>query len=105
MKTFTLPGTGIVAPQVILGLMRIAEKSDEQVRALVNSARDVGIDFFDHADVYGNELHECERRFGDAMRYTPAQRDEITLQTKVGIVKEGPYFDFSRAHILDSVEG
>lgn len=105
MKTFTLPGTGIVAPQVILGLMRIAEKSDEQVRALVNSARDVGIDFFDHADVYGNELHECERRFADAMRYTPAQRDEITLQTKVGIVKEGPYFDFSRAHILDSVEG
>ena len=39
-----------------VGMMRIAEKSDEQVRALVGAARDAGVDFFDHADIYGPGL-------------------------------------------------
>ena len=105
MKTFTLPGTDITAPNVVLGLMRIAEKSDDEIRELVHTARDAGIDFFDHADVYGDELHECERRFAEAMQLTPSERDGITIQTKAGIVKDGPYFDFSRDHLVESVEG
>ncbi|MBZ2195553.1 aldo/keto reductase [Occultella gossypii] len=105
MKTFTLPGTEIVAPNVVLGLMRIADKTDDEVRDLVGAARDAGIDFFDHADVYGNDLHGCERRFAAAMHLTPSQRDEITIQTKAGIVREGPYFDFSYEHLVGSVEG
>jgi predicted oxidoreductase len=105
VKTFTLPGTEIVAPNVVLGLMRIADKSDDDVRELVRTARDAGIDFVDHADVYGNELHGCERRFADALQLTPSQRDEITIQTKAGIVREGPYFDFSYEHLIESVDG
>ncbi|MEV7680350.1 MULTISPECIES: aldo/keto reductase [unclassified Streptomyces] len=105
MKTFTLPGTDILAPNVVLGLMRIADKSDEDIRELVRTGRDAGIDFVDHADVYGSELHECERRFADAMALSPSQRDEITIQTKAGIVPDGPYFDFSYEHIVKSVEG
>ncbi|WP_100813642.1 aldo/keto reductase [Microbacterium lacus] len=103
MKNITLAGTP--APNVVLGLMRIQEKTDDEVRELVAAARDAGIDFFDHADVYGTDLHGCERRFAEAMRLTPSQRDEITLQTKCGIVREGPYFDFSYEHIMSSVEG
>ena len=105
MRTSTLPGTGITAPNVVLGLMRIAEKSDDEIRELVRTARDAGIDFVDHADVYGREKHECERRFADALQLTPSQRDELTIQTKCGIVREGPYFDFSYEHIMSSVEG
>lgn len=105
MKTFTLPGTSIVAPNVVLGLMRIADKSDEEVRELIRTARDAGIDFFDHAAVYGHELHGCEARFAEAMALTPSERAEITLQTKAGIVPDGPYFDFSYDHIVESVEG
>ncbi|WP_114853254.1 aldo/keto reductase family oxidoreductase [Brachybacterium sp. YJGR34] len=105
MKTFTLPGTQILAPNVVLGLMRIAEKTDDEVRELVRTARDAGIDFVDHADVYGADLHGCERRFAEAMQLTPAQRDEITIQTKAGIVGDGPYFDFSYEHLIESVEG
>ena len=105
MRTSTLPGTGITAPNVVLGLMRIAEKSDDEIRELVRTARDAGIDFVDHADVYGREKHECERRFADALQLTPSQRDELTIQTKCGIVREGPYFDFSYEHIMASVEG
>jgi len=105
MRTLPILGTDIVAPNVVLGLMRIAEKSDDEIRELVRTARDAGITFFDHADVYGNEKHECERRFADALQLTASQRDEITLQTKCGIVREGPYFDFSYEHIMASVEG
>jgi predicted oxidoreductase len=105
MKTFTLPGTDIVAPNVVLGLMRIAQKTDEEVRDLVRTARDVGINFFDHADVYGDELHGCETHFAEAMQLTASQRDEITIQSKAGIVGDGPYFDFSYEHIIESVEG
>ncbi|MEI3868114.1 aldo/keto reductase [Microbacterium sp. CCNWLW134] len=93
------------APNVVLGVMRIADKTDEEVRALVAAARDVGIDFFDHADVYGNELHGCESRFADALQLSPSEREQITLQTKAGIVREGPYFDFSYDHLVTSVEG
>lgn len=105
MKTFTMPGTEIVAPNVVLGLMRISDKSDDEVRELMRTARDAGIDFVDHADVYGDDLHGCERRFAEAMRLSTSERDEITIQTKTGIVREGPYFDFSYEHIIESVEG
>ena len=105
MKQFTMPHTEITAPQVVLGLMRIAEKSDEEIRTLVGAARDAGIDFMDHADVYGGQLHECERRFAQALKLSPAERDELTIQTKAGIVPDGPYFDFSYEHIIESVEG
>jgi predicted oxidoreductase len=105
MKTFTLPGTDIVAPNVVLGLMRIADKSDDDVRALVNAGRDAGIDFVDHADIYGPTLHACEARFAEAMQLTTSERAAITIQTKCGIVPAEQSFDFSYDHIVDSVEG
>ena len=105
MKTVRLGTSPDLVPNVVLGLMRIAELSDEAVRELVGTARDAGIDFFDHADVYGPELHDCERRFAEAMQLSSAEREQITIQTKAGIVKEGPYFDFSYDHLISSVEG
>ncbi|MFF2389605.1 aldo/keto reductase family oxidoreductase [Agromyces sp. NPDC058104] len=103
MKTIDLAGNA--APNVVLGLMRIERMSDEEVRGLIATARDSGIDFFDHADIYGETLHACERRFAEAMRFTPSEREQVTLQSKAGIVKDGPYFDFSYEHLIESVEG
>jgi len=102
MKTVALGD--IEAPNIILGLMRIADASDDDIRALVRTARDAGIDFFDHAAVYGNEMHGCERRFADALQLSPTARAEITVQTKAGIVREGPYFDYSYEHLMTSAE-
>jgi predicted oxidoreductase len=104
LKTFTLPQTDITAPNVVLGLMRIDQKSDEEIRTLVSTARDAGIDFFDHADIYGRD-HLCERRFGEALDLSPSERAGITLQTKAGIVTDGPYFDYSSEHLIEAVEG
>jgi predicted oxidoreductase len=105
VKTFTLPGTDLTVPNVVLGLMRIQEKTDEEVRDLVRTARDAGISFFDHADVYGSSVHGCEKRFAEAMQLTSSEREQIVLQTKAGIVGDGPYFDFSYEHIIESVDG
>ena len=105
MKTFNLPGTDIVAPAIVTGMMRIQGTSDAEVRALFDASIEAGINFFDHAAVYGSAPHGCERRFAEALALTPSQRDEITLQTKVGIIKEdGPYFDFSYDEIVSSVD-
>ncbi|MGO1316157.1 MAG: aldo/keto reductase [Cellulomonadaceae bacterium] len=103
MRTLELPGTDIVASNIILGLMRIQEKSDEEIRDLVRTARDNGVTYFDHADIYGSSVHGCEARFGEALDLTPAERAEVTIQTKCGI-RDG-YFDFSREHIVEAVEG
>lgn len=105
MKTISLGGTDLAVPNVTLGVMRIQQMTDDAVRELVRTARDAGIDFFDHADIYGDELHGCERRFAEALQLTPAERDGITIQTKCGIVKEPWGFDFSFEHIMSSVEG
>jgi predicted oxidoreductase len=105
MQQFTLPHTEITAPDVVLGLMRIAEKSDEEIRTLVRTARDAGIDFFDHADIYGGTKHRCEERFAEALQLSPSEREQVTIQSKAGIVPEGPYFDYSYEHLIESVEG
>ncbi len=105
MKTFQLIGTDITVPAVVTGVMRIQEKTDAEVRALFDASLAAGIDFFDHADIYGSSVHGCERRFAEALRLSPSRRAEITLQTKAGIVPDGPYFDFSYAHLIEAVDG
>ncbi|WP_432548861.1 aldo/keto reductase [Kineococcus sp. SYSU DK004] len=105
MRTVPLGTTGLQVPNVVLGLMRIVDMSDEQVRELWATARDAGITFVDHADVYGRDLHACERRWRDAVPMTSSERDAVTVQTKCGIVPDGPYFDFSYEHIVESVDG
>ena len=100
MKILSLPQTDLEASNVVLGLMRISDLTDEEIRTLVGAARDAGINMFDHADIYGGD-HGCERRFGDAITFSSSQRDQVIIQSKVGIRKG--YFDFSKEHILEGV--
>lgn len=103
MQTVSVGGT-LPASSLILGLMRIGEMEDGAIRALVNAATEAGITMIDHADIYGRPpVHHCEARFAEAMALTPAQRDRLVIQTKCGI-RDG-FFDFSKEHILASVEG
>lgn len=85
---------------VILGCMRINSAKDP-VKA-IETAYDNGINFFDHADIYGNG--ECESIFADALAKTSLKREDLFVQTKCGIVP-GVMFDFSKEHIIASVEG
>jgi len=106
MKTFNLPGTDLTVPAVVTGVMRIQEKTDAEVRELFDASLAAGINFFDHADIYGEgAAHGCEARFAEALQLTASQRADIVLQTKAGIVKDGPYFDFSYDHLIEAVDG
>lgn len=98
----TLPKTTVPASNVILGLMRISPLTDEEIRTLVGTAIDAGINMFDHADVYGEQRHGCESRFGGAVAFSPTQRESVIVQSKVGI-RDG-FWDFSKEHILHSVD-
>ncbi|WP_341941615.1 aldo/keto reductase [Microbacterium sp. LWH10-1.2] len=101
----TVPFGSAAAPAVIAGMMRIDDKNDAQIRALYDTARASGIDFFDHADIYGGRMHFCEERFAGALQLSRAEREEIVLQTKCGIVPDRGMFDFSYEHIIGQVEG
>lgn len=101
----SVPFGSTTAPAVIAGMMRISDKDDAQIGELYRTARDAGIDFFDHADIYGGAMHACEQRFGDALKLSPSERAEITLQTKCGIIPAEGMFDFSYEHIVAQVEG
>ncbi|MFJ4046798.1 aldo/keto reductase family oxidoreductase [Microbacterium sp. NPDC089987] len=101
----TIPFGTRTAPAVIAGMMRIPDKTDAEVRELYDTARSAGIDFFDHADIYGGAMHVCEDRFAAALQLSAAEREEIVLQTKCGIVPSQQMFDFSYEHITTQVEG
>lgn len=103
MKTYQIPHSDLSVSSVILGLMRIPKMSDTEIRTLVDTALEAGINMIDHADIYGGELHLCEKRFGEAMNLTPARREKIVIQSKAGIRKG--FFDFSEAHLLEAVDG
>ncbi len=81
--------------------MRISSLSNQDIATLIHTALDEGINFFDHADVYGGG--KSEEKFAEALDMTPRLRDTMILQTKVGI-RTGS-FDFSKEHILEAVEG
>jgi predicted oxidoreductase len=101
MRTLTPANTTLEASDVILGLMRIDSLDASAIQTLVGTARDAGINFFDHADVYGGD-HGCEQRFGDAVKFTGVDREQVIIQSKVGI-RDG-FWDFSTEHILESVD-
>lgn len=89
------------ASQIILGCMRIIEPGKNPVK-VIETAYENGINFFDHADIYG--AGQCETVFAEALAQTSIRRENIYLQSKCAI-RPGIAFDFSKEHIIQSVEG
>ncbi|MDR0635899.1 MAG: aldo/keto reductase [Treponema sp.] len=100
MRTINLGLSGIQVPTIAVGCMRINNIGKNEAETFVKGALDLGANFFDHADVYGGGT--CESIFADAISMTPAVRENIFIQSKCGI-KPGIAFDFSKEHILASV--
>ena len=101
MKTITLNNTNLSIPEIGMGCMRIVElENADAVKGWVDTALEHGINFFDHADIYGKG--RCEELFGQVL--TPSLREKIILQSKCSI-RPGIAFDFSKEHILNSVDG
>lgn len=101
MKYFQLPQTNLNVSRIALGCMRIADKSVDEVDDLIKTALDAGINFFDHADIYGGG--KSEKVFGEVLKRHPDYRQKMIIQTKCAIVP-GQRYDFSKEHILKSVD-
>ena len=101
MKAVNVGNSGLLASEITLGCMRITELDQIEVDLLLETAFEVGIDFFDHADVYGGG--KSEELFADAFLRSSIAREKIFIQSKCGI-RPG-MFDFSRQHILSAVDG
>jgi len=89
------------ASEISLGCMRIADLTHQEIDGLVHTALDEGINFFDHADIYGGG--KSETKFAEALNMTSSLRGKMILQSKCGI-RQG-FFDFSKEHILEAVDG
>lgn len=99
MKYFTLGGEN--ASRVAQGCMRLSGMDAAAVDRLVKGDLERGINFFDHADIYG--AGACEEKFGDFLKANPSLRDRMLIQTKCAI-KPGVSYDFSKEHIVESVK-
>ena len=101
MKYVDIKGTNIKASRIALGCMRIGQMEVEAVEELIETALELGINFFDHADIYG--AGASEKVFGKALAKHPEWREKMIIQSKCGIVP-GKCYDFSQKHILKCVD-
>jgi predicted oxidoreductase len=120
MKTYRIAQTDLEVSRLAYGCMQIggtwnrAEPlTTEQKRgalAAVRAALEAGVTLFDQADIYC--AGKSEEAFAEIWKDSPGLRDRIVLQSKCGIRFEGDpnrtdpgRYDFSRDHIVRSVEG
>ncbi|SDM78612.1 aldo/keto reductase [Acetanaerobacterium elongatum] len=101
MKNLML-GSTISAPEIGLGCMRLPKMEPAEAERLIRTSMELGVNFFDHADVYGRG--EAEAIFAKVVGMNSGIREQMILQTKCAI-RPGCCYDFSKEHILKSVEG
>jgi predicted oxidoreductase len=100
MKKTTLGSSTIQTGEIALGCMRMSRLSLSEAEAVVKNALELGINLFDHADIYGKG--RSEEVFGKAVNLRSSIRDKMIIQSKCGI-REG-FYDFSEQHIIQSAE-
>lgn len=104
MRYITLGQDDKELSEIVLGMMRIKDKSVKEVDELVETALSVGINAFDLADIYGRG--RCEELLGLVLKNRPDLREKMWIQSKCGIrIEEFTYFDFSKDYIIKSVDG
>jgi aryl-alcohol dehydrogenase-like predicted oxidoreductase len=111
MDYIRLGSTGLKVSRICLGCMSYGEPTgrwpwalnEEQSRPFIQRALELGINFFDTANVYTAGM--SEKVVGKALRDF-AKRDELVIATKVhGVMGPGPNErGLSRKHILSSID-
>lgn len=101
MRTIKLGTSNLDVPVIAVGCMRLKSLDKQAAEHLVQTALEEGANFFDHADIYGGGA--SEEIFSEAIHMNDDIREKIILQSKCGIRKG--FFDFSKEHILASVDG
>jgi aryl-alcohol dehydrogenase-like predicted oxidoreductase len=110
MEDIKLGRTGLKVSRLCLGTMTFGWSSDEEASfAIMDTALDAGINFFDSADVYsrwieGNNGGDSEKIIGKWLK-TKNRRDIIIATKTRGQVWDGANGQgLSRSHIIQAVE-
>jgi len=117
MKPIQLEKRGIAASRMVMGCMGlgggwnqnpITADDIKQAHQAVDAALSIGINMFDHADIY--TFGKAETVFGQVLKERTDLRENMLLQSKCGIrFEEGPgrpgRYDFSSGYIRSSVDG
>ncbi len=114
MRTQTLGAHGPTVPVICCGCMTLARGITDTDTARQSAARTVeaalalGLNHFDHADIY--QGGRAESLFGDWLAEHPSLRERLVIQSKCGIRPPDDSasctrYDFSRAHIEAAVDG
>ncbi|MBO0452836.1 aldo/keto reductase [Candidatus Enterococcus murrayae] len=89
---------------IALGIMRMSALTSSKAAAVLETALESDINFIDSADMYGDG--KSELIFGAALKEANISRDKFFIQSKGGIVTgDDKRYDFSKQHLLDSVDG
>ena len=65
MKNVKLVNCDLDASEISLGCMRISGMENQDIATLIHTALDAGVNFFDHADIYGGG--QSEAKFAEAL--------------------------------------
>ncbi|WP_080145470.1 aldo/keto reductase [Marinilactibacillus piezotolerans] len=101
MKNIQLGKSDLSVSEVALGCMRMNALEVTEATAVIEAAHESGINFYDHADIYGKG--ESEKIFSKALKNSSLKREDILLQSKAGI-RQG-FYDFSKEHLTAAVDG
>lgn len=100
MKNITLGTSNLMVSTIGLGCMSMARLTPKEATAVVDNALELGVNFFDHADIYGGG--KSEEIFSKAIDLKSSVREKVIIQSKTAIRKG--FYDFSKEHILTSVD-
>jgi aryl-alcohol dehydrogenase-like predicted oxidoreductase len=92
METIHLGRTGLRVSRLCLGTMAFGREADEPTSVrIMERALELGVNFFDTANVYGRPRGITEEIVGRWLAQGSGHRDKIVLATKVyGALGEGP---------------
>lgn len=109
MRTIELGQTGLQVSPVAFGCMSLVPERKEQSLVAVQRAFELGINFFDTADVYGRG--DSETILGEALTAAGIAREAVVIASKCGIVFQGmepdytyKAYDLSPAYLKRSCE-
>lgn len=89
-------------PAIVVGCMRLGEMDGKSMNAFLHAALEQGANYFDHADIYAGG--KSEEIFGQAVKEDSSiKREDLIIQSKCGICKG--FYDLSKKHIIESVDG
>lgn len=102
IQKIELKKSKVFVPPIAIGCMRLNSLSKSELESYIKTTMELGLNFYDHADIYGRG--ECETAFSDAINMNSTIREKMIIQSKTSIVPSVCY-NASTEYIINSVDG